>query len=99
MIVRSFEPNQWRTELRAENPALVILNYGTNESIYPAYIEKDYPSELRAVITRLREALPESSILIMSPMDRGARNSSGEIETPAALTKLIEGQQRVAEET
>jgi len=99
MILRSFEPNQWRTELRAENPALVILNYGTNESIFPAYIEKDYPNELRAVIALLRDALPESSILIMSPMDRGERNSSGEIETPAALTKLIDVQRRVAEET
>jgi len=99
MILRAFEPNQWRAELRAENPGLVILNYGTNESIYPAYIEKDYPNELRAVVARLRDALPESSILIMSPMDRGVRNSSGEIETPAALTKLVDVQQRVAEET
>lgn len=99
MILRSFEPNQWRTELRYEDPALVVLNYGTNESMYAAYIENDYPNELRAVIARVRDALPQSSILIMSPMDRGERNSSGEIETPAALTKLIEIQKRVADET
>ena len=99
MIVRYFEVSQWQAALREENPALVVLNYGTNESIYAGYVETAYAGELRTVISRIREALPGSSLLLMSPMDRGVRNDSGEIVTPAVLTKLVEVQRAVAEET
>jgi lysophospholipase L1-like esterase len=75
-----------------------VLNYGTNESIYPAYIEKQYPDELRTVIARIRQALPRASLLVMSPMDRGVMEG-GEIVTPAALEKLIEVQREIAAET
>ena len=98
MIVRFFQTEQWAAALQHENPDLVVLNYGTNESIYPAYIEKQYPDELRTVITRIREALPKASILVMSPMDRGVMEG-GEIVTPPALGKLIDVQERIAAET
>ena len=96
MLVRSFQKEDWRTELREENPDLLVLNYGTNESIFPAYIEKQYPVELRSVLTYLKAALPETSILVMSPMDRGTIDASGNIVTPDALLKLIAVQRQVA---
>jgi lysophospholipase L1-like esterase len=98
MVVRYFEVAQWTTALRHENPDLVVVNYGTNESIYPAYIEKQYPDELRTVIARIRAAAPEASLLVMSPMDRGVLEG-GEIVTPPALEKLIGVQKRIAAET
>jgi lysophospholipase L1-like esterase len=98
MIVRFFQMTQWDATLQHENPDLVVLNYGTNESIFPAYIEKQYPDELRTVIARVREALPHASILVMSPMDRGVLEG-GEIVTPPALEKLIDVQERIAAET
>jgi len=98
MIARFFQTAQWDAALQHENPDLVVLNYGTNESIFPAYIEKQYPDELRTVITRIREALPHASILVMSPMDRGVLEG-GEIVTPPALEKLIDVQERIAAET
>ena len=96
MAVRYFERNQWTEALRHENPDLVVLNYGTNESIFPAYIEKEYPGELRTLIVRLRAALPNTSIILMSPMDRGVKDSTGQITTPDALPRLIETQREVA---
>jgi lysophospholipase L1-like esterase len=98
MMARYFEAGQWAAAMQHENPDLVMLNYGTNESIYPAYIERQYPEELRTVITRIRQALPHTSILVMSPMDRGVMEG-GEIVTPPALEKLIEVQRRIAAET
>ncbi len=98
MVVRYFETGQWTAVLQHENPDLVVLNYGTNESIFPEYIEKQYPDELRTVITRIREALPHASLLVMSPMDRGVMEG-GEIVTPPALEKLIDVQRRIAAET
>jgi lysophospholipase L1-like esterase len=99
MVLRSFEVSQWTEALRHENPALVVLNYGTNESIFPGYVEKQYPDELRRVIARIREALPHASVLLMGPMDRGTMNSAGEIATPESLETLIEVQKKVAVET
>jgi lysophospholipase L1-like esterase len=99
MVLRYFEPHQWTAALRHEDPALVVLNYGTNESIFPAYVENQYPDELRKVIARVREALPNASILLMGPMDRGVMDASGEITTPESLEKLIEVQKAVAAET
>ena len=99
MLLRYFEANQWTEALRHEDPALVILNYGTNESIFPAYVNKQYADELRQVIAGVREALPHASLLLMGPMDRGIMNASGEIVTPETLQTLIEVQRKVAAET
>ncbi len=98
MLVRYFEVGQWTAALQHENPDLVVINYGTNESIFPEYIEKEYPDELRKVVARIRAALPEASLLIMSPMDRGVMEG-GEIVTPPALEKLIDVQQQIATES
>ncbi len=99
MVVAFFELTQWTTALRHENPDLVVVNYGTNESILPDYIDREYSGELRKVISRLRAALPDASILMMSPMDRGVKGPDGAISTPAALPRLIAVQRQVAAET
>jgi lysophospholipase L1-like esterase len=98
MALRYFEPRQWAVELQHEDPALVVLNYGTNESIYPKYVDNEYPEELGAVIARIRAAVPNASLILMGPMDRGVM-SGGEISTPESLTKLIEAQRQIARET
>lgn len=99
MVLRYFEADQWTEVLRHEDPALVILNYGTNESIFPAYVQKQYPDELRQVIARVREALPHASLLLMGPMDRGTMEGAGQIVTPESLQTLIAVQKKVAAET
>ncbi len=99
MLVRYFQVNQWTANLRHEHPDLIILNYGTNESIFPDYVHKRYPAELRIVISRLRAALPDTSIMLMSPMDRGVESMDGEITTPETLPALVEVQRQIAAET
>jgi len=99
VVVRYFDKAQWAAELQHEAPDLVIVNYGTNESLYADYIERYYPGELRDVIRRIQSAVPRASVLVMSPMDRGQRDSSGQIVTPAALPRLVEVQRQVASET
>jgi lysophospholipase L1-like esterase len=94
-----FDAKQWTMELRHADPDLVVINYGTNESVYPAYVDKTYAKELRALVDRVRAALPTASILIMSPMDRGTRDDSGEIVTPPVFPRLIAIQRKVAADT
>jgi lysophospholipase L1-like esterase len=54
---------------------------------------------MKEVVRRLHTALPGASVLLMSPMDRGERKMSGEIETIPVLPRLVEIEARVASET
>ncbi|HXM45831.1 MAG TPA: hypothetical protein VN924_31635, partial [Bryobacteraceae bacterium] len=42
-----FNESHWAEELRHRNPDLVILNYGTNESSFAAFLTREYEIELR----------------------------------------------------
>jgi lysophospholipase L1-like esterase len=99
MLSRTFNGAHWAAELRHYKPDLVIVNYGTNESGYAKFVETTWGPEMRIVVKRLHEDLPNSSILLMSPMDRGDKNSAGEIVTTPILPKLVEIESSVAAET
>jgi lysophospholipase L1-like esterase len=96
---RAFNPTTFSAALEHRNPDLVVINYGTNESSFPAYVEKQYEPELIRAIGRVRAALPNTSILIMSPMDRGERTGADSISTMRAIPEIVAIQQRVAAET
>ena len=66
-VVRYFDKPQWTEELQHQHPDLVVINYGTNESIYADYIERSYPGELRQVIERVKAAVPRASVLDHEP--------------------------------
>ena len=99
VLSRMFNAAHWAAELQHRRPDLVIVNYGTNEADFAEFIEKQYEKELREAVRRLRAALPETSILIMSPMDRGHKNGAGEIETMPTIPRLVAIQRRVAKDT
>ncbi len=99
VMSRAFKPDTFSAALEHRNPDLVVINYGTNESGFPAYVEKQYEGELIRAIGRVRAALPNASILIMSPMDRGERSGGDSITTMRAIPEIVAIQQRVAERT
>jgi lysophospholipase L1-like esterase len=99
LLSRSFNGPHWAAELRHYKPSLVIVNYGTNESGYAKFVDTTWGPEMREVVKRLHAALPESSIILMSPMDRGEKNAAGEIETVQVLPRLVTIESRVAAET
>jgi lysophospholipase L1-like esterase len=98
VVVRYFDKPQWTEELQHQHPDLVVINYGTNESIYADYIERYYPGELRQVIEAVKAAVPRASVLVMSPMDRGQRDSNSRITTVPTLPRLVEIQRQMASE-
>jgi len=99
LLSHSFNDRHWTAELRHYKPDLVIVNYGTNESGFASFVDTSWPKEMREVVRRLRAALPASSILLMSPMDRGERKMSGEIETIPVLPRLVQIEAGVAQDT
>jgi len=98
VLSNGFNAAAWATELRHEHPALVIINYGTNESGFGSYVDKYYEPSLRTAIKRIKAALPGTPILVMSPMDRGLRSGVDEIHTYDTIPRIVAIQRRVAAE-
>src|SRR5262249_40077574 len=89
LLTRVMNEQHWAEQLRHRNPDLVILNYGTNESEYASDDQMArYERDLREVVRRVRAALPNASILIVSPMDRGKHSSGGRVITLESIPKI-----------
>jgi len=99
VVVRYFEKNQWTEQLQHQKPDLVVVNYGTNESKYGDYIERYYLGELREVIRRIKSAVPNAAVLVMSPMDRAERDANHDIVTLPTIPRLVGFQRQIAAET
>lgn len=99
MLATRFKEDHWSRILQHVKPDLVVLNYGTNESTSMEFVDSSYETTLRMAIQRVRKALPKSSVMIMSPMDRGQREMNGHIATVPALRKVVAIQAKVAAET
>jgi len=100
LLATAMNEQHWTEQLQHRRSNLVILNYGTNESQYASDDQMQrYDRELREVVRRVRTALPEASILIVSPMDRGKRAPGGKVITQPSIPKIVEMQRRVAKET
>ncbi len=99
VLSRALAPDMMKRGFTHLHPDLVVINYGTNEAGFGAFIDKQYEGELRMAIARVRAAAPEASILLMSPMDRGERGGGNSIETMATIPKLVAIQERVATDT
>ena len=98
VLSRMYNEAHWAEQLRHRDPALVIVNYGTNEADFAEFVDEGYEKELREGLRRIRTALPDAAVLVMSPMDRGQRGASG-IETMPTIPRIVEIQRRVARET
>ncbi len=98
VLSTGFNASAWAAELQHTQPNLVVINYGTNESGFGAYVDKQYEPTLRTSIARIRAALPDVPVLVMSPMDRGRRAGVDEIETYDTIPRLVAIQRRVAAE-
>ncbi len=99
LLSRSFNGPHWTAQLHHYKPALVIINYGTNESGFPKFVDTIWASEMKLAVERVKAALPGVSVLLMSPMDRGERKNGGEIDTIPAMPRLVNIEARVAAQT
>jgi lysophospholipase L1-like esterase len=99
VLARVEQPALWKQEIARAAPALIVVNYGSNESSFGSFVHKQYAAELRLAIQRIRQLAPGASILIMSPMDRGERSGLNDIETMATIPEIVSIQRQVAAET
>jgi lysophospholipase L1-like esterase len=99
VLTRAFNERHWAAELKHYRPDLVIVNYGINESGFASFVDHQWAPEVTEAVRRLHAALPDASVLLMSPMDRGERKKSGEIDSVDTMPRLVEIESRVANDT
>ncbi len=85
----------YREHLERRNPDLVVLAYGTNESGDESPLE-DYERDLRTVVKRMRDTVPDASCLLIGPSDRPVQVEERVFEDRTRTARLIEIQHRVA---
>ncbi len=96
LLSSALDESHWAAQLRHYKPDLVIVNYGTNESGFPNFVDTTWGKELRKAVGRVRAALPDASILLMSPMDRGAKSANGQIDTIPSMPRLVVTESKIA---
>lgn len=89
------EPH-WAEQLRHRAPNLVVLAYGTNESVEPDYPQALYERRLVDVLGRIARAVPTASCLLLGPPDRAIETKDAWLTSPK-LVEIIASQKRVAE--
>lgn len=85
----------WQEHLKRRDPELFLLAYGTNETVDVKEPIADYEKNLREVLTRFREALPNASCLLVGPGDF-PKMRRGKWRTQPRLLDVIAIQRRVA---
>jgi lysophospholipase L1-like esterase len=98
LLANYLDEQHWIEQLRHRQPDLVIIGYGANESQFERLNMNQYERDTREAVRRIREALPEVSIMLVGPMDRGMRGAGGSISTRPMIKKLVAYQRRLAVE-
>jgi lysophospholipase L1-like esterase len=85
----------WKDQLALRDPALIVFQYGTNESDLWKLDRDEYEQALAGLVDELREAAGGASILVVSPLDR-AEDKGGTLSTKKVILDLVAIQRRVA---
>jgi lysophospholipase L1-like esterase len=85
----------WKDQLALRDAALVVFQYGTNESDLWKLDRAEYEAALAGLIDELREAAGGASVLVVAPLDR-AEEKDGRLQTKPVILDLVAIQKRVA---
>jgi lysophospholipase L1-like esterase len=89
------DKTHWKDQLALRDAALVVFQYGTNESDLWKLDRDEYEQALAGLIDELREAAGGASLLVVAPLDR-AEDKDGRLQTKRVILDLVTIQKRVA---
>ncbi len=94
----SWNEAHFAEQLRHRAPDVVILAYGTNESL-ETRSSQEYEKMLVDLLGRIARAVPGSSCLLLGPPDRAVADKAkkDDWKTSTKLLEIIESQRKVAE--
>lgn len=94
----SWNEQHWSEQLRHRAPALVVLAYGTNESVDVDFPEVTFERQLVDALGRVARAVPSAACLLLGPPDRAIRTGeTKEWATAPKIEEIIAAERRVAE--
>lgn len=88
----------WSDNLRRRDPDLVVLAYGTNESVDEDQPIDVYRRNLREVLARLRRAAPAASCLLVGPGDFPIKAADGTYAARPRVAQIVAAQREVSSE-
>ena len=93
----SWNEPHWAEQLKHRSPALVVLAYGTNESVDVELPQTVYERQLVDVLGRVARSVPSASCLLLGPPDRAIGGKEAGWATAPKILEIIAVQRRVAE--
>ncbi len=88
--------SHWNDQLGLRKPAIVMLQYGTNESAVGIADVDAYEKAFTSVLVKVKAAAPQASVLVVSPLDRAEKAPDGTIRALPIMAKLVTAQRKVA---
>ena len=103
-LLQHWDPAFVRAEIAHENPALIVLAFGSNEGFDDTTNLSTYAGHYRAAIDLLRSAAPNASLLLIGPPDgvrrpvlgQGTLCGGGLWQSPPNLGRVRQTQRDVA---
>jgi len=90
------DPVTHRAHLRLRDPDLVVLAWGTNEALDRPVSLVDYEADLRQLLSRVRDAVPDASCLLVGPSDRPEVEDDGRVRPRPRAAQVVEVQRRLS---
>jgi lysophospholipase L1-like esterase len=87
----------FEAQVSAEQPDLIILGYGTNETSGDYLDGNAYETALAAIISRLYRAAPSALVILLTPPDRGDSRPGQAQRIERIIQEIIVAQRDVAE--
>lgn len=88
----------WADNLRRRAPDLIVLAYGTNESVDEDQPIEVYKKQLREVLARLRRAAPAASCLLIGPGDFPVKGADGSFGPRPRTVQIVAAQREISAE-
>lgn len=90
------DATHWKDQMALRDPALIVVQYGTNESEDGGINEPQYQKFLGNLLDKLKQAAPDASILVAAPPDRATKSDDGKLSTAKVIPRLVHFQNKVA---
>lgn len=96
-LLAEMDAAHWKEQMDLRKPALVVLQFGTNES-EAQFMDPRYETILGGLVDKVKQAAPAASILIVAPLDRAEQGPDGSARTKPIIKKLVAAQKKVAKD-
>jgi lysophospholipase L1-like esterase len=87
----------FEAQISAEQPDLVVLGYGTNETSGSYLDGSAYETALATIVSRLHRAAPSALVVLLTPPDRGDSRPGQAQRIQQIIRAIIAAQRDVAE--